>query len=191
MSFRSSAVVKKDAAAPAATSLADANLSKGQVVRGTIKRVQDYGVFIRLDDSGVEGLCHKSKIVDDDDGKRSWKEVVREGQKVRAVVLSVDLEKKKLSLGLKKSLFPEGQASDEEEEDEDEVEGEDLEDEEEEMVSADEEDEEEGEGGESDEDESVDLQAMLAQAQADGSDDDDAEEDEEMSEAEVRTRGRR
>ncbi|BGP31459.1 rRNA bioproteinsis protein rrp5 [Rhodotorula toruloides] len=182
MSFRSSAVVKKDASAPTSISLADANLSKGQVVRGTIKRVQDYGVFIRLDESGVEGLCHKSKIVDDE--KRSWKEVVREGQKVKAVVLSVDLEKKKLSLGLKKSLFPEGEASEDEDED-DKMVGEELDDEEE-MISAGEdaedEDEEEIADGDS-EGESVDLQAMLAQAQAGGSDEED--DDEEMSEAEA------
>ncbi|EGU12983.1 U3 snoRNP-associated protein Rrp5 [Rhodotorula toruloides ATCC 204091] len=120
MSFRSSAVVKKDASAPTSVSLADANLSRGQVVRGTIKRVQNYGVFIRLDESGVEGLCHKSKIVDDE--KRSWKEVVREGQKVKAVVLSVDLEKKKLSLGLKnvdlQAMLAQAQAGGSDEDDE-------------------------------------------------------------------------
>ncbi|BGP24084.1 U3 snoRNP-associated protein Rrp5 [Rhodotorula toruloides] len=189
MSFRSSAVVKKDAAAPTSVSLADASLSKGQVVRGTIKRVQDYGVFIRLDESGAEGLCHKSKIVDEEE-KRSWKEVVREGQKVKAVVLSVDLEKKKLSLGLKKSLLPKGDLSEEEDEEEDELNGAGLDDEEEMVSAGEDEDEEEEEdddevaGGDSGDGESVDLEAMLAQAQADGSEDED-EQDEEMGEAEL------
>lgn len=179
MTFRKSAVVKKDAAAPL-PGLEEAGLEKGQVVRGVVKRIQDYGAFIRLDGLNVQGLCHKSKVTDDTKG--SWKEAVREGDKVKAVVLDVNLETKKISLGLKKSLFPEGEESDEEEES-DEQDGED----EEEMIQDDDEDSEgeEGLAVDSDGGDDVDLEALLRAAGGDDSDAEDASEDDEEMEEEV------
>lgn len=182
MSLRKSAVVKKDAAAPL-PSLAESGIEKGQVVRGVVKRIEDYGAFIRLDGLNVQGLCHKSKVTDETKG--SWKEHVREGDKVKAIVLDLNLETNKISLGLKKSLFPEGELSDKDSEnasgDED-----DDEEEEEEMLAAGDSDEE-GLAIDSDEGEDVDLDALLQAAGKDGSDDDDEEEeDSAMDEDEVR-----
>ncbi|GJN89500.1 hypothetical protein Rhopal_002487-T1 [Rhodotorula paludigena] len=174
MSLRKGGVVKKDAQ-PDLPSLAEANLSVGQVVRGVVKRVEDFGAFIRLDGLNVQGLCHKSKVTDETSG--SWKEHVRSGDKVKAVVLDVNLETKKLSLGLKKSLFPEGEVSDEDDEDEEE-EGDD----EEEVIGGleDEEDGDEDEHDEgaadSDEGEDIDLQAMLNGAGVSADSDEDNED---------------
>ncbi|GAA6020638.1 hypothetical protein JCM10207_007806 [Rhodosporidiobolus poonsookiae] len=167
-SLRKGATIKKDATSNL-PGLDEAGLEKGQVVAGTVKRIQDYGVFVRIDGTSVQGLCHKSKVTDDESG--SWKEHVREGQQVKAVVLDVNLETKKVSLGLKKSLFPEGaiESSDEEDEDEDE-----------EMAGEEDEDEE----LDSDEGEDVDLQALLAGAAAGGADSDE-DEDEESDEEDV------
>lgn len=178
LSLRKGGVVKKDAQ-PDLPSLADADLSVGQVVRGVVKRVEDFGAFIRLDGLNVQGLCHKSKVTDEDKG--SWKEHVRSGDKVRAVVLAVDLEAKKVSLGLKKSLFPEGAASEDEEDDDEEEEGSD--DEEEIIDGASDDDDEDGSEGDD-----LDMAALLSGAGA-GSDDDEEDEDDEMvDEPEVRPR---
>ncbi|GAA5947174.1 hypothetical protein JCM10213_001449 [Rhodosporidiobolus nylandii] len=162
-SLRKGGQVKKDAVSDL-PGLAESGLEKGQVVAGTVKRIQDYGVFVKVDGTSVQGLCHKSKVTDDETG--SWKEHVREGQAVKAVVLDVNLETKKVSLGLKRSLFPEGALSDESDED-----GED-EDEDEEMEG------EEAVELDSDEGEDIDLQALLAGAAAGGPDSEDESDDE-------------
>lgn len=38
------------------------DFQKGQAVHGHVKKVEDYGMFIELDDSKVSGLCHKSEV---------------------------------------------------------------------------------------------------------------------------------
>ena len=38
------------------------DFQEGQVVHGHVKKVEDYGLFIELDDSKVSGLCHKSEV---------------------------------------------------------------------------------------------------------------------------------
>ena len=39
-------------------------LSEGQIVRGTVKRIKDFGLFIQLQDSTLIGLAHKSELSD-------------------------------------------------------------------------------------------------------------------------------
>ena len=178
--------MKKDAAAPL-PSLAESGLEKGQIVRGVVKRIEDYGAFIRLDGLNVQGLCHKSKVTDETKG--SWKEHAREGDKVKAIVLDLNLETNKISLGLKKSLFPEGELSDDESEDASGDDDDEEEEEEEEAMLAAEDSDEEGLAIDSDEGEDVDLDALLQAAGKDGSDDDDDDDDDEdfaMDEDEVR-----
>lgn len=38
------------------------DFEEGQTVHGHVKKVEDYGLFIGLDDSTVSGLCHKSEV---------------------------------------------------------------------------------------------------------------------------------
>jgi len=38
------------------------DFKEGQIVHGHVKKVEDYGLFIELDDSKVSGLCHKSEV---------------------------------------------------------------------------------------------------------------------------------
>jgi rRNA biogenesis protein RRP5 len=38
------------------------DLIEGQKIRGFVKKVEDYGLFIQLDDSKLSGLCHKSEV---------------------------------------------------------------------------------------------------------------------------------
>ncbi|KAI0652084.1 hypothetical protein C8Q79DRAFT_76749 [Trametes meyenii] len=97
------------------------DLSEGQKVDGRIKRVEDYGLFIEIEGSRLSGLCHKSELSDNKDADvtlalRSF----REGDKVKAVILSVDREKRRISFGLKPSYFEEKDFEQEQSESEDE-----------------------------------------------------------------------
>ena len=77
-----------------------------QVVTGTVKKVESFGVFVALAASLLTGLCHVSELSDDfvkDPAARH-----QPGQAVRAVVLKKDAAKGQLSLGMKASYFVEG-----------------------------------------------------------------------------------
>jgi small subunit ribosomal protein S1 len=72
---------------------------KGDRVSGTIKSITDFGVFVGLD-GGIDGLVHLSDLSWDDTGE----EVVhnyKKGDDVEAVVLSIDAERERISLGVK------------------------------------------------------------------------------------------
>jgi small subunit ribosomal protein S1 len=75
------------------------SFKKGDRVRGQIKSITDFGVFIGLS-GGIDGLVHLSDL--------SWhvpgEEVVRnykKGEEVDAVVLGIDVERERISLGIK------------------------------------------------------------------------------------------
>ncbi|KAL8286763.1 hypothetical protein RQP46_004291 [Phenoliferia psychrophenolica] len=106
MSLRKNAVAK-------ATTVEIGDLAKGQIVTGVVRRVETYGAFIRIDGSNMSGLCHKSKVTDDEG--TAWTEFVHEGDKVKAIITEINTETNKISLGLKSSLFPEGDSDDDEE----------------------------------------------------------------------------
>ncbi|KIO08444.1 hypothetical protein M404DRAFT_938123 [Pisolithus tinctorius Marx 270] len=82
------------------------DLQEGQKVMGKVKRIEQYGLFIVIDGSKVTGLCHKSQLSDNKDADVTIAlRTFREGDRVRAIILSLDSEKKQLSLGLKPSYF--------------------------------------------------------------------------------------
>jgi small subunit ribosomal protein S1 len=71
----------------------------GNVVEGEVVSVKDYGIFVELND-GIEGLIHVSEM--------SWTGKIKNptkhytvGEKVQAKVLEVDIENKRISLGIK------------------------------------------------------------------------------------------
>jgi len=73
--------------------------NKGDKVSGQIKSITDFGIFVGLD-GGIDGLVHLSDISWSDTGE----EVVhnfKKGDEVEAVVLAVDPERERISLGLK------------------------------------------------------------------------------------------
>jgi len=74
----------------------------GTKVNGEIVSVKDYGVFIELAD-GIEGLVHVSEMSWTNKNKQPSKDFVV-GDKVDAVVLDVDVENKRISLGLKQLM---------------------------------------------------------------------------------------
>ncbi|MDI6775740.1 MAG: 30S ribosomal protein S1 [Syntrophales bacterium] len=72
---------------------------EGTVIKGVIKNITNFGVFVGIED-GIDGLIHISDI--------SWKQRVKhpseffqKGQEIEAIVLNVDVEKEKFSLGIK------------------------------------------------------------------------------------------
>jgi small subunit ribosomal protein S1 len=72
---------------------------ENSIIKGKIKNLTDYGAFVELDEN-IDGLIHVSDI--------SWtkkishpSEVLKKGQKVEAMVISVDQENMKISLGIK------------------------------------------------------------------------------------------
>lgn len=72
---------------------------EGEVVKGKVVNISDYGAFVELE-KGVEGLIHISEM--------SWTQHIKHpskilavGETVEAKILSVDVENKKISLGLK------------------------------------------------------------------------------------------
>src|SRR3989440_349239 len=75
------------------------NLQEGAVVRGTVKNLTDYGAFVDLED-GVEGLVHVSEM-DWTNKNVNPAKVVHTGQEVEVMVLDVDEERRRISLGLK------------------------------------------------------------------------------------------
>jgi small subunit ribosomal protein S1 len=71
----------------------------GSVIEGTVKSLTDFGVFVGLEE-GIDGLIHVSDL--------SWtkrvthpSEVLAKGDKIKAVVLKIDPDKERLSLGFK------------------------------------------------------------------------------------------
>lgn len=75
------------------------NFNKGDHVKGNIKSITDFGIFIGLN-GGIDGLVHLSDISWDDTGE-SVIHNYSKGQELEAVVLSVDPERERISLGIK------------------------------------------------------------------------------------------
>ena len=72
---------------------------KGDHVAGKIKSITDFGIFIGLD-GGIDGLVHLSDIAWDLPGEEAIRNY-KKGDEVDAVVLAVDPERERISLGIK------------------------------------------------------------------------------------------
>jgi small subunit ribosomal protein S1 len=73
--------------------------NKGDKVTGAIKSITDFGIFIGLE-GGIDGLVHLSDISWQDTGEDAVRNF-RKGEEVEAVVLAVDPERERISLGIK------------------------------------------------------------------------------------------
>ena len=75
------------------------NHKRGDKVKGQIKSITDFGIFIGLD-GGIDGLVHLSDLswaVAGEEAVRNYKK----GDEVEAVVLAIDVERERISLGIK------------------------------------------------------------------------------------------
>ncbi|MBT6567996.1 MAG: 30S ribosomal protein S1 [Flavobacteriaceae bacterium] len=75
------------------------NIKEGEKVKGKVVVIADYGAFVEIED-GVEGLVHVSEM-SWSTHLRSAQDFVNVGDEVEAVILSVDRETRKMSLGIK------------------------------------------------------------------------------------------
>jgi small subunit ribosomal protein S1 len=73
--------------------------NKGDKVTGAIKSITDFGIFIGLE-GGIDGLVHLSDITWQDIGEEAVRNY-RKGEELEAVVLAVDPERERISLGIK------------------------------------------------------------------------------------------
>jgi small subunit ribosomal protein S1 len=75
------------------------NFKKGDKIKGAIKSITDFGIFIGLE-GGIDGLVHLSDLswnVAGEDAIRNFKK----GDEVEAIVLAIDIDKERISLGMK------------------------------------------------------------------------------------------
>ncbi|MDX9700187.1 MAG: 30S ribosomal protein S1 [Rhodocyclaceae bacterium] len=75
------------------------NHKKGDKVRGQIKSITDFGVFIGLE-GGIDGLVHLSDLSWSEQGEEAVRKF-KKGDEVEAVVLAIDVERERISLGVK------------------------------------------------------------------------------------------
>ncbi len=76
-----------------------ASHAKGDLVRGQIKSITDFGIFIGLD-GGIDGLVHLSDISWLQGGEEAVRNY-RKGEEIEAMVLAIDPERERISLGIK------------------------------------------------------------------------------------------
>ena len=75
------------------------NYNKGDKITGTIKSITDFGIFIGMD-GGIDGLVHLSDISWNEAGEEAVRNY-KKGDEIEAVVLSIDPERERISLGIK------------------------------------------------------------------------------------------
>ncbi len=78
-----------------------ANLQEGEKVKGIVRRLTDFGAFVDIGD-GVEGLLHVSEMAYSRVNHPS--DIVAEGDEITVMILGVNQERERISLGLKQTV---------------------------------------------------------------------------------------
>jgi len=73
--------------------------NKGDKISGKIKSITDFGIFIGLD-GGIDGLVHMSDISWSEEGETAVREY-KKGDELETVILAIDSERERISLGIK------------------------------------------------------------------------------------------
>jgi small subunit ribosomal protein S1 len=73
--------------------------AKGEKISGTIKSITDFGVFIGLE-GDIDGLVHLSDVSWTDSSEKAVRNY-KKGQEVEAVILAIDADRERISLGIK------------------------------------------------------------------------------------------
>jgi small subunit ribosomal protein S1 len=74
-------------------------VQRGDRVKGPVKSITDFGVFVGLA-AGIDGLVHLSDLSWNEPGEQAVRNY-KKGQEVEAVVLAVDVDRERISLGIK------------------------------------------------------------------------------------------
>jgi len=75
------------------------NFKRGDRVKGPVKSITDFGVFVGLA-AGIDGLVHLSDLSWNETGEAAVRNF-KKGQEVEALVLGIDVERERISLGIK------------------------------------------------------------------------------------------
>jgi len=75
------------------------NFNRGDKVKGPVKSITDFGVFVGLA-AGIDGLVHLSDLSWNEPGESAVRNY-KKGQEVEAIVLAIDVERERISLGIK------------------------------------------------------------------------------------------
>ena len=78
------------------------SMDKGEKILGKIKSITDFGIFIGLD-GGIDGLVHLSDISWTETGEDAVRKF-KKGEEVETIVLSIDAERERISLGIKQLI---------------------------------------------------------------------------------------
>ncbi len=70
----------------------------GQIVRGKVNKIVDYGAFIELED-GLQGLLHKKEI--SSTGKVEPSSILSENQEIEVKIISIETNKKRIAFSIK------------------------------------------------------------------------------------------
>ncbi|CAJ2506945.1 Uu.00g081310.m01.CDS01 [Anthostomella pinea] len=87
------------------------DLREGQIVKGKVRKVEEFGAFILIEGSAnVSGLCHRSEMAEKpvEDARKLFSE----GDMVKAIILKLDQQKKRINFGLKPSYFEDDESHD-------------------------------------------------------------------------------
>ncbi len=76
-----------------------ANHKKGERIKGVIKSITDFGIFVGLE-GGIDGLLHLSDLSYTEPGEEAVRKY-KKGQEIEAVILAIDPERERISLGVK------------------------------------------------------------------------------------------
>lgn len=100
------------------------SLRAGQIVTGKVRKVEEFGAFILIDNSAnVSGLCHRSELAEKP--VQDARKLLSEGDAVKAIILDINIQKRRVTFGLKPSYFEDEESNmdDDESDDEDEIAG--------------------------------------------------------------------
>ncbi|GIV77196.1 MAG: 30S ribosomal protein S1 [Litorilinea sp.] len=84
--------------------LVNENYEVGQIVRGRITKLVNFGAFARLEKDGIEGLIHISELADR--RVNHPKEVVAEGEEYDLRIIRIDTDRRRMGLSLKQATPP-------------------------------------------------------------------------------------
>ncbi len=76
------------------------NHEKGEQVKGKIKSITDFGIFLELD-GGIDGLIYLSDIAWSETEAQETLRKYQKGDELEAVILAIDVERERIALGLK------------------------------------------------------------------------------------------
>ena len=88
----------------------DDNNSKGDIVTSQIKSITDFGIFVGLD-GGIDGLIHITDITSEEKQEEAIR-TYKKGDDITSIILSIDSERERVSLGIKQLSSVDSQASD-------------------------------------------------------------------------------